>query len=514
MTPGRPARRRRVLGQAQDRGRDLHRQLGSRQRADRDGAVPDGQRQQVDIAFCPRTTAWRAAPWPRSRLRALPARSRSPARTATARRSIAWPSGPRRSTSGRTPATSARPPATPRSSCARTRTSPRSPAPPRSRPRGGDDMTSILLAPQADHEGQPQRRPRRRLDHQGRPVQGRHRQVPSPPAADGPLDHRTFTPLGATGARGRCLPGAVREEPPMSQAASVARRQHRPRRLVVPIHPPADGDRHPPAGHGRRAGDHLARIQPRFRRQLPHPAQPLEPLGPERLDRDHGHRHGPDHRVAQHRPLGRVARWASWPTRWRWSRPTGSRRPSGSASSSHTPGSSPWSWASPSARCSGAITGVPRRVWRQIPSFIVTLGGFLVWRGLIFRYAQGQTLAPMDEIFHLLGGGPDGSLGFWPSWILGFLACAGIVYSLISSRRRRHKYGFPVRPRWAEIVIGVAACGAVLGAVVHRERLCLAALAGHAVRAGARDHRAAGRPHHPDGHREPRPDPDRRRRWS
>jgi D-xylose transport system permease protein len=30
-----------------------------------------------------------------------------------------------------------------------------------------------------------------------------------------------------------------------------------------------------------------------------------------------------------------------------------------------------------------------------VPSFIVTLGGFLVWRGLIFAYAQGQTLAPM-----------------------------------------------------------------------------------------------------------------------
>ncbi|MBV9581806.1 MAG: sugar ABC transporter permease, partial [Chloroflexi bacterium] len=29
-----------------------------------------------------------------------------------------------------------------------------------------------------------------------------------------------------------------------------------------------------------------------------------------------------------------------------------------------------------------------------VPSFIVTLGGFLVWRGLIFAYAQGQTLAP------------------------------------------------------------------------------------------------------------------------
>src|SRR2546426_8816127 len=30
-----------------------------------------------------------------------------------------------------------------------------------------------------------------------------------------------------------------------------------------------------------------------------------------------------------------------------------------------------------------------------VPSFIVTLGGLLVWRGLIFRYPQGQTIPPL-----------------------------------------------------------------------------------------------------------------------
>ena len=39
----------------------------------------------------------------------------------------------------------------------------------------------------------------------------------------------------------------------------------------------------------------------------------------------------------------------------------------------------------------------------RIPAFIVTLGGFLIWRGLIFRFAQGQTLAPLDATFQLLG---------------------------------------------------------------------------------------------------------------
>jgi D-xylose transport system permease protein len=100
-----------------------------------------------------------------------------------------------------------------------------------------------------------------------------------------------------------------------------------------------------------------------------------------------------------------------------------------------------------------------------VPSFIVTLGGLLVWRGLIFSYAQGQTLAPMDPTFRLLGGGPTGSLGEWPSWIVGAIACVAIVLSLFFSRRRRRRYGFPLRPMWAEIPLGVVLCAAVLGAV-------------------------------------------------
>src|SRR5438445_9417885 len=85
----------------------------------------------------------------------------------------------------------------------------------------------------------------------------------------------------------------------------------------------------------------------------------------------------------------------------------------------------------------------------RVPSFIVTLGGLLVWRGLIFQYAQGQTLGPMDGMFALLGGGPNGSLGEVGSWIVGLIGCVGILYSVITNRRRGQACGFPVRPVWA-----------------------------------------------------------------
>lgn len=100
-----------------------------------------------------------------------------------------------------------------------------------------------------------------------------------------------------------------------------------------------------------------------------------------------------------------------------------------------------------------------------VPAFIVTLGGFLVWRGLIFPYAQGQTIAPMDGTFALLGGGPNGSLGEWGSWIVGGLGCLAIVVATVTSRRQRQSYGFAVRPLWAMLAVLVVACAVVLGAV-------------------------------------------------
>ena len=104
-----------------------------------------------------------------------------------------------------------------------------------------------------------------------------------------------------------------------------------------------------------------------------------------------------------------------------------------------------------------------------VPSFIVTLGGLLVWRGLIFRYAQGQTIAPLDTTFQMLGGGVVGTrvgaLGEWPSWALGAVISVAIVLLMIATRRRKRRYGFPVRPMWAELLVGAIACGVVLGTV-------------------------------------------------
>ena len=102
-----------------------------------------------------------------------------------------------------------------------------------------------------------------------------------------------------------------------------------------------------------------------------------------------------------------------------------------------------------------------------VPSFIVTLGGFLVWRGAIFRMGdkQGQTLGPLESTFQLLGGGAKGSLGEWRSWLLALLACAAIVLSIYLARRRRMRYSLAPRPMWADVGLCVVGCAAVIAGV-------------------------------------------------
>jgi len=102
----------------------------------------------------------------------------------------------------------------------------------------------------------------------------------------------------------------------------------------------------------------------------------------------------------------------------------------------------------------------------NIPAFIVTLGGLLVWRGMAFLVARGETISPVDSTFALLGGGPYGAIGATGSWIVGLLACAGILYILVNGRRKRQQHGFPLRPVWAEGFLAALGCGVVVGAVI------------------------------------------------
>jgi D-xylose transport system permease protein len=101
-----------------------------------------------------------------------------------------------------------------------------------------------------------------------------------------------------------------------------------------------------------------------------------------------------------------------------------------------------------------------------IPSFIVTLGGLLAWRGMVFVVSGGSTIAPDDKFFvQLFAGGPLSSIGGVASWVVAAIAVAAVVFGLINSRRQRQRFGFPLRPRWAEGAIVIAAAIAAIGFV-------------------------------------------------
>jgi D-xylose transport system permease protein len=105
----------------------------------------------------------------------------------------------------------------------------------------------------------------------------------------------------------------------------------------------------------------------------------------------------------------------------------------------------------------GAINGLIIG-YLGVPSFVVTLGGLLIWRGCAWWVTTGQTVAPLDQRFVLLGGGAYGTLGEVGSWIVAALGVVAIVVGAVHARRRRMRFGFPVRPTWAEAVVVGGQC--------------------------------------------------------
>jgi len=97
-----------------------------------------------------------------------------------------------------------------------------------------------------------------------------------------------------------------------------------------------------------------------------------------------------------------------------------------------------------------------------IPSFVVTLSGLFLFRGLTWQLSGGTTVAPNVATFNLIGGGPQGSLGGIWAWVLGIIGCVAVVLLLVNARRTRRKYGFPLRPMWAEAAIGIISIGLIL----------------------------------------------------
>jgi D-xylose transport system permease protein len=97
-----------------------------------------------------------------------------------------------------------------------------------------------------------------------------------------------------------------------------------------------------------------------------------------------------------------------------------------------------------------------------VPSFVVTLGGLLSIRGAVWYLSNGAGVFGLDPTFQLLNGGFDGSIGGILTWAVGVIGCVAVVALLANGRRQRRRFGFPLRPIWAEVTLVVLGCAVIM----------------------------------------------------
>ncbi len=94
----------------------------------------------------------------------------------------------------------------------------------------------------------------------------------------------------------------------------------------------------------------------------------------------------------------------------------------------------------------GILIGAFNGYWiayRRIPSFIVTLSGYLAFRGIVLGLTKGQTIAPIDDSFSYLGNGYIPSIG---GYIIATILIIAYIFSIYAERSNRIKYKLPVAP--------------------------------------------------------------------
>lgn len=79
----------------------------------------------------------------------------------------------------------------------------------------------------------------------------------------------------------------------------------------------------------------------------------------------------------------------------------------------------------------------------RIPAFIVTLGSMWILNGLILIRTEGKTIAANQEWFDQIG---QGYLNNTIGWIIAAIVVGLLFLLMVTSRRRKAKYGFTLQP--------------------------------------------------------------------
>jgi len=97
----------------------------------------------------------------------------------------------------------------------------------------------------------------------------------------------------------------------------------------------------------------------------------------------------------------------------------------------------------------GAVQGY-LIAYLNIPPFITTLGGLFVARGLILWRTEGKTIPANQVGFSWIA---QGYVSDMVGWILALIVVVFLFFNMVSSRRRKIKYGVEVGNRYMDIAI-------------------------------------------------------------
>ena len=114
-----------------------------------------------------------------------------------------------------------------------------------------------------------------------------------------------------------------------------------------------------------------------------------------------------------------------------------------------------WHWVS--ASLAGLAAGIAVTMYQGaltaqlgVPSFVVTLGGLMSFRGAAFLVADGKTQPVTDAFFQRLGGGYDGAIGVTASWVLAAVIVLVLALQTWFKRRAKMAYDVPNNPLWLD----------------------------------------------------------------
>lgn len=89
----------------------------------------------------------------------------------------------------------------------------------------------------------------------------------------------------------------------------------------------------------------------------------------------------------------------------------------------------------------GVIGGAIQGWWvayKKLPAFIVTLGGMMVFRGILIGVSKGETVAPLNNSFKVIG---QGHIPYLTGFIISAVIVIIAIYMTFSNRKRKEKMG-------------------------------------------------------------------------